>query len=180
MQIFRTSPPALRTWCSVWWLLLRREKQFSPGWICESLRPHDSCACCTSWMLFFWLALHTEQRAAAVAAWGETVCAAATAQNNTTCRAVTQQWQAANKPGVHVAHQVSSYERLLWLAGRYFILSVTRHPEAPECCPASCDLLLFLSSAGCLKPLLQVSYYFLLNLRVPECLDSTSDRLRKT
>lgn len=36
-----------------------------------------------------------------------------TAQNNATCRAVTQQREAANKPGVLVAHQVSSYGQLL-------------------------------------------------------------------
>lgn len=114
--------------------------------------------------LFFWAALQSEQRAAVAAAWGETVCAASTAQNNTTCCAVMQQWQAANKPGVH---QVSSYRQLLWLAGRYFIL---RSPDTRWRLNVALLLLqtgglllllmLFLFSEECLQLLLQVSSFF--------------------
>lgn len=132
--------------------------------------------------LFFWAALQSEQRAAVAAAWGETVCAASTAQNNTTCCAVMQQWQAANKPGVH---QVSSYRQLLWLAGRYFIL---RSPDTPWHLNVALLLLqtgglllLFLASEGCLQLLLQVSsFFFLSSLQISECLVGTSDRLHET
>lgn len=71
MQCRFFSLTAERTWCRVWWLLLRREKQFSPGWICESLRPHHSvCAvrpgCCFSdWLCTLnreWLWRRPEER----------------------------------------------------------------------------------------------------------------------
>lgn len=119
------APNGGTTWCSVRRLLLFRGKQFSLGCILPGPRPHSRLRpmlYILDAFLSFWAALQTQQRAAAAAAWGEAGRAASTAQNNTTCRAVTQRWQAANKPGVHVVHQVSGYRQLLWLDGRYFIL----------------------------------------------------------